>query len=158
MRRSLAQAWREQRRAKSGDVAWEESLWKKRWNYVERIQYTGGGWKGEGAGLDVIAVDVWQGRILKRVPPEASCEKKGKENGSDSAFADRGARCRLVGRQGDERWRIRRGDGRRAGNFGSNCGRLDFWRAEHLAGRGNYWRDSGSVCRCGTFGLDYAAA
>src|SRR5256885_3745310 len=49
MRRSLAQSWREQRRARSGDVAWEESLWKKKWNYAERIQYTGGGWKGEGA-------------------------------------------------------------------------------------------------------------
>jgi len=31
-------------------------------------------------------------------------------------------------------------------------------RAEHLARRGNYWRDSGGVCRCGTFGLDCAAA
>src|SRR2546430_14199118 len=49
MRRSLAQSWREQRRARSGDVAWEESLWEKKWNYAERIQYTGGGWKGEGA-------------------------------------------------------------------------------------------------------------
>src|SRR5256885_652388 len=49
MRRSLAQSWREQRRARSGDVAWEESLWEKKWNYAERIQYTGGGWKGEEA-------------------------------------------------------------------------------------------------------------
>jgi len=54
--------------------------------------------------LDVIAIDVWQGLVLKESLLRPSCEKKGKENGSDSAFADRGARCRLVGRQGDERW------------------------------------------------------
>src|SRR5205814_468471 len=30
MRRSLAQSWRGQRRAKNGDLAWEESLGKKR--------------------------------------------------------------------------------------------------------------------------------
>src|SRR5947207_10508774 len=36
MRRSLARPWREQRRGKSGDLAWEESLWEKRWNYAER--------------------------------------------------------------------------------------------------------------------------
>src|SRR5437762_6112300 len=36
MRRSLARPWREQRRGKSGDLAWEESLWEKRWNYAVR--------------------------------------------------------------------------------------------------------------------------
>src|SRR5260221_2765083 len=108
--------------------------------------------------LDVIAVDVWQRSVLKESLLRPSCEKKGKRNGSDSAFADRGARCRLVGRQGDERRRIRRRDGHRTGNFGSNCGRLDFWRAEHLARRRNYWRESGGVFRGGTFCLDQPAA